>query len=539
MEAGLTNSSRQGAGVVSIDPALREFTRDGDPVTVEPLVFDLIVHLATNADRLITKDELVGTIWQGRAISDATLSSCIKAARRALGDDGQAQMMIRTVRRRGFRFIGAVEIKSAQAPTPALPAGLTVSPGDGAGDPSEPALLDLSLPKKPSVAVLPFEVIGDRDLHPVIAAGLARDITVGLSRTRWLFVTARASAARFTHPGQDLVEVGKMLGVRYLLHGSLIADGDRLRLTVALTDSVEEGQVWAERFDRRMHDVFEIQEEIANQIVGAVEKEIELKERQRAVLTPISSLDAWSAYHRARDHLFRFRAEDYDEAERLLMLASRLDPNSSRICGGLSFLHWQRAFLDITEDREGAVSRAIDFARQSVSLDPLDAQGHWVLGRAHILENEFEAAVRELQIAIDLNPNFAQAQYSQAFAMVFDGPIEGGLGFVDQARRISPYDPMTFAFYALRGQLLFFEGNRDEAMVWTARAVRQPNAHHHLLAIAAWVHEVSGDRPSAMAFAAKLLRIRPGYTTADFLRSFPFTGERGAMLESSLRRLGL
>jgi hypothetical protein len=174
--------------------------------------------------------------------------------------------------------------------------------------------------------------------------------------------------------------IGRRLGVRYVLSGSAACRDSRLRVAVTLTDTVEARDVWAEIFERPTDDVFLVEDQISDLVSDAVEFEIELKERQRALLIPIASLDAWSAYHRAVNHMFRFRAKDFDEAERYLKLATGLDPSSSRIFAGLSFVEWQRALLEIVPDRAGALSKAFDYAKKSISLDPRDPQGHWVLG---------------------------------------------------------------------------------------------------------------------------------------------------------------
>jgi TolB-like protein/Flp pilus assembly protein TadD len=524
----------------SIDMSAREIRNGDAAVPVEPKVFDLLQMLIEHRARVVPKDEMIERLWDGRAISDAALSSCVKAARRALGDDGQRQCMIRTVARRGFRFVGPVR--------PATPehdpiAGATAAACDAAAPPVAAAFgefdVDLTLPKRPSIAVLPFQLLGGAEAHRVIADGLGTDITVRLARTRWLFVTARASAAQFRAPEVDPVEIGARLGVRYLLQGTIMVDADRLRLTAVLTDAVQGCEIWAERFDRRLDDVFAVQDEIGDLVVAAVESEIETKERQRALLQPLASLDAWSAYHRARHHLFRFRAEDYEEAERLLELAARLDPNSPRVFAALSFVHWQRAFLEIAADRRGALAQAFEHARHSLVLDPLDPQGHWVLGRAHILDGEIDRAVDELRTAVALSPNFANGHYSLAYALMFDGRSAEALPAVEQARRLSPYDPMIFAFEALRGSVHGLTGEVARAAEWTSRAIRQPNAHYQLFALAAWCHELAGRHDEAQRHLAALKAVRPDYCRADYFRAFPFRGRERAIIEPILARLGL
>jgi tetratricopeptide (TPR) repeat protein len=313
----------------------------------------------------------------------------------------------------------------------------------------------------------------------------------------------------------------------------------RLRLEVTLSDVLQCCEVWAERFDRFVDDIFELQDEIGDLIVAAVEREIEQAERRRALPRPLASLDAWSAYHCACWHLYRYRAEDCDHAARFLDIALRLDPDSPRVHAGLSFLHWQRAFLEITQDRDDAITRSLDHARHSVSLDPLDPLGHWALGRAARLDEDIEHSVEEHATAVELNPSFANAHYSLGSGLKFLSRFAEAIASVQQARRISPYDPMTFSYLSLLAELNALEGDHDRAVAWAKRAARQPNAHYHILAIAAWCHELAGQRDEAKGYIARLRAQHPGYCRKDFFRAFPFRAKSHAAIEGALAALGL
>ncbi len=535
---------------------------DGAERRIEPQVFDLLHLLARRSGVLVTREQLIEQIWGGRIISEAAVDARISAARRAVDDDGKHQRVIKTVPRRGIQLVCEVELIEApdgDEPQRDFSAVSAEPPKRAASDPpasllaaepqqqeaADPAQvpdnddLDLSLPKQPSIAILPFDKYGDIEEHVAFSEGLGRDITVRLARTRWLFVSARASATKFQVARSDPATIGARLGVRYLLHGALFTAGKRLRLSVTLTDVVNARAIWAESFQRPLDDIFALQDEITALVVEAVESEIELKERQRAMLLPIASLDAWSAYHRASSHLYRFRAEDFDIAEHFLNLAAKLDPQSARVFAGLSFLHWQRALLDLTPDREGALSRAFDFAHHSLSLDPRDAQGHWVLGRAYLLAHDFEQSVRELKTAVELNPNFANGQYSLAYGLQFEGSSAKGFPHVDKARRLSPYDPMTFAYFTAHAVMHGLTGNVEAAATWSSRAARQPNAHCHVLTIAAWCHQQAGQSEAAERYLRRLKESRPDYRREDFFRAFPYREAERSVIERSLVALRL
>ena len=554
-------------GAYAIDTAAYEIRQNGSPVAVEPQVFDLLVLLVENHDRIVTRDEIIERVWKGRIVSDTAISSRVKAARRAIGDDGKAQGLIRTVHRRGLRFVGDVVIEGAQLPeqsgafnevshaaVPAAPilinrpsmliGGPSLISGPaptGALDSEDSTTgLDLSLPNRPSLVVLPFQLLGGDEHGQIMADGLSLDIMTRLARTRWLFVISRGSAFMFRNSTEDVKGIAHRLGVRYVVQGNVQFLGSRVRIRAALSDAVATREVWAEHFDRNVDDIFDIQDEIANVIVGAVEGEIEQTERQRALLTHPANLDAWSAYHRATWLMYQFTPESYVEAERLFKLAARLDPNASRVFAGLSFVHWQRAFLEIGQDRNGEINQALEYAQQAVSLDPREPQGHWALGRAILLQEDFDLALEEIDHSIKLNPNFAIGHYSSAFTRMLIGDHQGTGAAVGQARRLSPYDLMSFAMLATQAVNAALSGNGEEAAVLADRAARQPNAHYHINAIAALCHAIAKRPDSARQYIDRLAKAHPGYRIKDYFRAFPYRGDTVRQtIRNELLKLGL
>lgn len=528
-------------GAVTIDDASRELTRAGAPAHVEPQVFDLIIYLVRNRDRVVSKDELVDEIWAGRAISDATLASCVKSARRALGDDGQAQSMIRTLQRRGFRYVGPAGPDAAEETAASTPESVAIMLGGGesAELAAGAADLDLTPPAGPSIAVLPFDALDGSAEPSVLASGLRADITTRLARTRSLFVTGRDSAARFRLKDSSPAAIGAALGVRYLLHGALMQSSDRFRLNVALTATETGYEVWAETFDRSLDDLFAVQDEICDLVVSGVEGGVALKERQAAALRPIASLDAWGAYHRATDLLFRYAPDARAEARRLLDRAAAADPGSARIAAAQSFLMWQEAFFETSGDRDGDARRALDLAEHAVALDPLDPLGRYALGRAARLIPDLDYSMEELRAAVTLNPSFAAAHYAYGSGLKFLSRAEEGIVSVERARRISPYDPMMFSFMSLLAELNGLLGEAAASVKWAKRAARSPQTHYNILAIAAWCHWRAGETDAAQVYLAEVRRRRPGYSRAMFFRAFPYRAPERGMLDALLGDMGL
>ena len=503
----------------TIDTAAQELRGDGNVLPVEPQVFALLVLLVENHDRVVSRDDILEAVWHGRIVSDAALSSRVKAARHAIGDDGQAQRLIKTVHKRGFRFVGDVEA----AETKEVAATPVVSTESARGeDGLQQSDLVLAPVQKPSIAILPFQPIGEPG---VLAEGLVHDLITRLGRTRWLFVIARGSAFRFAGAQQSPSEIAKMLGVRYVAHGAVQTAGRQIRVHAALTDTTSGAEVWSEQFDRVRDDLFAVQSEISDAIAAEVETQIEFLERGRSLLKPSENLDAWEAYHRGCWHMFKFRPEHYEEAERFFLRSIELERSSPRPYSGLSFVHWQRAFLEISSDREGEIRRAKELAEEAIALDPRDPQGYNALGRAHILSGDFDVAERELQKSVDLNPSFAIGQYSLAFALQFAGLIEESQDAVKVAQRLSPFDPMRFAMMAVKGRNLVSLGAKEEAVDAIAQAVEESNAHYHILAIAAYITAAAGKPDLSAAYLERLRAIRPGYDYAAYARAFPLFRE--------------
>jgi len=426
-------------GGCEIHTARFELRRNGAVEPVEPQVFQLLVHLIENRDRVVTRAELYDSLWSGRIVTEAALNSRIKAARAAVGDDGRTQSHIRTFHRRGYRFVAAVEQPEA---TPA--AARSSAEADVERIVAERDTLDdleLTLPERPSVAVLPLRVSGDSGARGILADGLAHDIITQIARARWLFVVARSSAFKFRAGPYDARDIGRALGVRYVVQGEVQFLGNGVGVHVTLSDATTATERWAEHFERKLDDIVAIQAEVAEAIVGAVEAEIEHAERERSVLKASSSLDAWSAYHRGCWHMYRFTPLDYDQAEQFFLRSIALDPTAPRAYAGLSFTHWQRAFLGLTRDRATEERRALELAQQSLALDPRDPLGHWALGRAYLLRHDLDQAVDELRNAVALNPSSAVGQYTLAYGLMQTGEAARSNEIVAKVRR--PLAPTT------------------------------------------------------------------------------------------------
>ena len=496
-------------GDCSLDTGRCELRSAGVVVPVEPQVLALLRLLIENRERLVGKDEIVERVWNGRIVSEAAIASRVKSARRAIGDDGRAQGMIRTVRKLGFRFVADVE-------TVREPYGSSEAAHEPADErPRE----DRS---RPSIAVLPFARLGDAGPHAAIADALPHDLIAELSRLHWLFVIARGSSFRFRGADADLERVREALHVGYCLTGAVAIDGGAMVVTVELCDTQEGGVVWGERFRTEVGAVHEVRERIVRAVTNALELQIPAHEAQRARLRAPEHLDAWSTYHLGLRQMYRFDRDGNARAASLFEQALARESTFARAHAGLSFTHFENAFLHFAADPAEAAALAQRHAEAGLEHDPLDPFCNLVMGRVFWLRGDLEASLPWLDRAIRLNPNYAQAQYSRAWAETLLGDGTEGQSHVDAALALSPLDPLAYGMLGVRAFSHMVLDQAAEAVLWAERAARAPGAHALIEMIAAAAHALNGDEARSLAWMRSARRRTPGLVPADFFRAFPF-----------------
>jgi TolB-like protein/Flp pilus assembly protein TadD len=398
----------------------------------------------------------------------------------------------------------------------------------------------LAIPHKPSIAVLPFtNMSGDPD-QEFFSDGITEDIITALSKIRWFFVIARNTTFTYKDQAIDVKRVAHELGVRYVLEGSVRKAGNRVRITAQLIDAGTGNHVWAERYDRDLSDIFALQDEMTQTIVGAIEPELSSVERERARRKPPGNLDAWSCYQRGLWHLYRFTKTDNDEAEQMFQRAAELDPDFSGAFMGLAIVRYWNVLFGHAESAEETLADAFTAARTAISLDDKDAMAHWALGRVYTQMGESEAAVAELETTLAINPSFAHAYYSLGWALLLAGRVEEALLHIDQALRLNPHDPSLWTFLTGRAMALQFLGRSVEAADDARRAARHPSANFLAPAALASTLGHLGEIDEARAALEQAYRLRPDFSVSLMGRLFNFRNEtvRGCFLDG-LRKAGL
>jgi DNA-binding SARP family transcriptional activator/tetratricopeptide (TPR) repeat protein len=433
--------------------------------------------------------------------------------------------------RAAWRLIKQGEPSEPRCTEPAVE-HLTPTSPDAAGS-------DFRQASRAALAVMPFldEASGERS-RGGLADGLTHDIIARLAKLRDLFIIARGTVFALAEYGVGPENAGRSLKVDYVASGSVHRTDDQVRVRVELMEAQTARIVWAETFHRRLDATFEVLDQIGNSIVSAISAEIELAERNRAVLKVPNSLNAWEAYHRGLWHMYRFSQSENELAQRFFTRAVQLDPTFARAYAGLSFTHWQNAFQRWAP-RETETDRAFETAGQSLIVDDQSPAAHWAMGRALWLRGHQDQSLRELQQAVDLSPNFALGHYSLSFVHCQSGDPGAAIRYADHARSLSPFDPLLFGMLGARAMAHIRLGEFEAAAEWALKAAARPNAHSLILAIAAHCLALAGRLEEGRAVAGSIRKALPHYGTEDFLQSFRFAPDAAAVLRQAGKRIGL
>lgn len=439
----------------ALDQDKRELRRGSELLRVEPQVFDLLYCLICNRDRVVSKDDLVNTVWQGRIVSDATLSSRINAVRSALNDSGEEQRLIRTIMRKGLRFVGTVR-EEAGTEVPVV----AEKPSHG-----------LRLPDRPSIAVLPFDNMSGDPEQEYFADGMVEDIITGLSRIKWLFVIARNSS--FTYKGRavDVMQVGRDLGVRYVLEGSVRKAGNRVRITGQLIDAEDGSHLWAERYDRDLTDVFALQDEITVSVVAEIEPSVRRAEIDRVRRKRPDSVDAYDLLLRAMPHVYTFMPDGAVEGLPLLERALAIEPAYELAHGFAAWAH-QSIFVRggmRPENREKSIHHAL----AAIEYGQSDAMALALAGFSiGLLAHDRKLADEAFEGALALSASCAFVYSFGCVPVAYGGDATRAIAWGERAMRLSPLDAMNCIPQGIIGFGNFLLGRHEEAVAAGRRAVQ-------------------------------------------------------------------
>jgi TolB-like protein/Tfp pilus assembly protein PilF len=495
-----------------LDTDTRELRRGHERIAVEPQVLDLLIYLVENRERVVSKDDLIASVWGGRIVSDAALTSRIYAARKALGDTGRDQKMIRTVSRKGLRFISTVNAPANDAAR----ASVALPSVEQSTSRREAAILH-----RPAIAVLPFMNMSDDPEQEFFSDGISEDLITALSKLRWFLVIARNSSFIYKGKSVHLKQVGEELGVNYVVEGSVRKSGDRVRVTVQLNDVANGSHVWAERYDRDTADVFALQDEITGAIVAVMEPQLYAAENFHARSKHPSSMDAWELVMRAMSHYGQISPQDHAIAQELLQRAIAIDPDYSQALGLLGASYTFGSHMGWSDPRV-ILPLAERAALTAVRLDSEDPWAHHALGGAQLLLRRFDDALAAQELALHLNPSFSFAQNFYAAALAFSGRWKEAVEAADRAMRLNPRGTFVALNYAAGAFAHYLCGNYAQAIEMSQAAIRLrsdfASAYRVLVAAAG----ISGEKEIAAVAIRELRRLHPNISRDWVLTNVPF-----------------
>jgi TolB-like protein len=509
----------------TLDIDRRELHRGAEVVSVAPQVFDLLDYLIRNRERVVSKDDLINAIWNGRSVSDAALTTRLNAARSAIGDSGHEQRLVKTLPRKGFRFVGPV---------------LEAQGSAGAAVADNPAI---ALPDRPSIAVLPFTNISGDPEQDYFADGMVEEIITALSHFRQLFVIARNSS--FTYKGRavDVKQVGRELGVRYVLEGSVRKAANQVRITGQLVDTATGAHLWAERFDGGLGDIFALQDQVTESVVGSIAPAVEKAEIERAKRKPTESLDAYALYLRGLAKFYQYgNRQANDEALRLFNSAIELDPDFASAYGRAATCNVAAKTNGWFSDTANEGAEVTRLARRAVELGKDDAFALAASGFAlAYVVRDLGVGAALIDRALVLNSNLAGAWSFGGWVKIWLGEPEAAIERFARAMRLSPLDPFVPGMQAGTAYAHFFLGRYDEAASWAAMALQNNPDFQTGLRIEAASNAMAGRPEQAHKAAARLRQLNPSQrvSTLEDVRGPYRRAEDLSRYEEGLRQAGL
>jgi TolB-like protein len=502
-----------------LDTDRYELRHQKQPRAIEPQVFALLQILVENRTRMVPREELIATVWAGRAVSDSALSSRVKSARHVLDDDGQAQRLIRTVHGQGFRFVG--EVESVAAPPPEKP------------PPTAAERLSRDVLARPIIAVLPFDNEGGRPEDAYFADGIAEELIAELSSWRWFPILSRDTS--FDRSRADLSASARAaaVGARYAVTGRLLRAGDSSRLTVELLDTATDTQLWSAHYSGGAADLARLQSDIAPEIFHRIAPELTSEETRRVMRKRPEDLTAWDLTIKGLWHLHRATPHDFSEALALLGDATRVDPGFALPWSFIALARFEQGLKGWTAGAPGGVRDTfrsmLDAASASIELDPASWMGHALMSAGELWTNlSFPRARLHANRALELNPSASMAHHFSGCISGFAGDLEGAIAAQENVYRVDPQYGHADAVEADLGLWRLLEGDLARAAEHLKRAVqRNPanlRARQRQIALAG----LSGDRQGARDALAAVRELRGSLDEKYLAASYPFQEGRHA-----------
>lgn len=526
-----------------LDTARRELRRASSLVPVEPKAFDVIECLVRNRDRVVSKDELLSVVWKGRLVSESALTTCINAARTVLGDSGESQRLLRTSPRRGIRFVGDVKERSEEGAhgiqSPAVATGAASLSSLGMPSAEKPQVG----PSRDgiSIAVLPFSNLSDDREQEYFTDGIVDELITALSRFKSFFVIARSSSFAYKNRATDVKQVGRELGVRYLVEGSVRKALNRVRITGQLIDAETGAQLWADRFDGALEDIFDLQDRVSLSVVSAIAPTLVQAEIARAKRKPTANLDAYDHYLRGLEKSGGASHLDNEAALKFFNRAIEIDPEFATAYGMATWCYvfshvngWTSSHIEELSEIERLARAAADLGRNDAA-----ALAYAGIAIARII-GDLDGGIALIDRALALNPNLAAAWTFSGWVRAFVGDTEAATAHLKQAMQLSPLDPLVFVSQMCMSLALFVAGRYDEGTSWATKALQAKPNFQPIMRLLIVNSALAGKIEDAKKSMKVALSLDPAMRLSNLKeRIGPFSPEQGTRYQEGLRLAGL
>ncbi|MDI3337966.1 winged helix-turn-helix domain-containing protein [Defluviimonas aestuarii] len=507
-------------GEFCLDKQRHELCGANGTIALEPKAMALLNFLVAERHRAVTKQDIFEAIWPGIFVTDASLSTLVKQIRKVLGDDGERQAFIKTVRGHGFHFVAEVrEIRSAQAAAPVE----TLAPAT-----------------KPTIAIRPFQLLGHNPTQQAVAEAIPAELIATLSRLRWINVIARGSSFRFGPGDADTADMAEQLGAQYVVSGLVEWHADGLAIFTELSDTRTGQVIWTERISGKIDDVYDMRARVARELVIALELRLPMHEADRLTHVPSENLDAWGHYHLGIRHLYRYNRADNQIAAGHFGRAIELDKGFARAYGGLSYTEFQNAFQHFGMDVDHHRRLTLNHAEEALKLDPLDPFCNLIYGRAKWLSGDAEDGLIWVDRSLELNPNYAFGYYNNATLNTVLCNSELADQNVDHALILSPLDPHLQSMFGTRALAAWIGDDPAAARRYAERALKSPNPHLYVFIIAAAIYAQRGEALKAQDCVDAIRAKQVPFGTKEFLTHFNLRRtDKLSDLVSTLAGLGI
>jgi len=510
-----------GFGRFRLDIDRRELLRDGVRVQLGSRALDILCVLASAKGEIVSKDELMRRVWPNAVVEEGNIQVHVSAIRKALEKGKDAQTYVVTVPSRGYRLVGLQSVSSI--------------------DRSNESDKALTVPHRPSIAILPFTNLSGDLEQEYFADGIVEEITTALSRIRWLFVIARNSSFTFKGRAVDVKEIGRQLGVRYALEGSIRKAANRVRVVGQLIDTGSGACLWADRFDGSLEDVFELQDQITAKVVGAIAPKMEQAEMERAKRKPTDSLDAYDYYLRGIASTYLGTRDAIAEALALFSKAIARDPDFGAAHGMAAWCHLWRHVNGWAVSRSEGEAETQYLARRAAVTGKDDAVALCFGGLAlAFVTNDCEGGIALIERALALNPNLASAWNASGWVKTFLGETDLAIEHIQRAMRLSPLDPLMFLMYLVTALAHFVAGRYSEAALWAGKALREQPNFLATIRLSAASHALSGQLDHARNAIIRARELDPAMRLSNLRdRVGPFRPDDFSKYREALRMAGL